>query len=42
MYNGKSQIATWIPDSVKKLADELREKGYTLADIFEAGVNSLK
>ncbi len=39
---GKSQIATWIPNEIKKMADELRERGYTLADIFETGVNNLK
>lgn len=40
---GKTQIATWIADSIKNEADELREeKGYTLADIFEAGVQYLK
>jgi len=39
---GKSQIATWIPNSVKAEADKLREEGYTLADIFEAGVNALR
>jgi len=38
---GKTQIALWIPDSVKENADILREKGYTLADIFEAGVKHL-
>jgi hypothetical protein len=38
---GKSQIATWIADSVKVDADQLREKGYTFADIFEAGVKHL-
>jgi len=38
---GKTQIATWIADSVKVDADQLREKGYTLADIFEAGVKHL-
>jgi len=38
---GKTQIATWIADSVKADADQLREKGYTLADIFEAGVKYL-
>ena len=38
---GKVQIATWIAVSVKVDADQLREKGYTLADIFEAGVNHL-
>lgn len=39
---GKSQIATWIADSVKVDADQLREKGYTFADIFEAGIKFLK
>jgi hypothetical protein len=39
---GKSQIATWIADSIKADADQLREKGYTLADIFEAGIAFLK
>jgi len=38
----KTQISTWIPDSVKKEAEMLREKGYTLADIFAAGVTFLK
>ena len=38
---GKTQIATWIADSVKADADQLREKGYTFADIFEAGVKHL-
>ena len=38
----KSQISTWIADSVKVDADRLREKGYTLADIFEAGVKHLQ
>lgn len=38
----KSQISTWIADSVKVDADELREKGYTFADIFEAGVKHLQ
>jgi hypothetical protein len=38
---GKTQIATWIADSVKADADQLREQGYTFADIFEAGVKHL-
>jgi hypothetical protein len=38
---GKTQIATWISDTLKSAADELRGKGYTLADIFEAGVKHL-
>jgi len=38
---GKVQVSTWIADSVKADADQLREKGYTLADIFEAGVKHL-
>lgn len=39
----KAQIATWISQSVKDDMDKLRaEKGLTLADIFEAGVNALK
>ena len=38
---GKTQIATWIADSVKVYADQLRKKGYTFADIFEAGVKHL-
>ena len=38
---GKTQIATWIADSVKGDADQLRKKGYTFADIFEAGVKHL-
>ena len=37
----KTQIATWIADSVKAEADRLRGKGYTWADIFEAGVKHL-
>lgn len=37
----KTQIATWIADSVKARADELRLQGYTLSDIFEAGVKDL-
>ena len=39
---GKSQIATWVADSTKASADKLREQGYTLADIFAAGVEALK
>lgn len=40
---GKAQIATWIADSIKAEVDRLRaEKGYTLADIFAAGVEALK
>ena len=35
---GKCQIATWIANSLKADADQLREKGYTLANIFEAGI----
>lgn len=38
----KIQISTWIHESVKKEMEDLREKGYTLADIFEAGIKSLK
>ena len=38
---GKTQIATWISDTLKSAADELRGKGYTLADIFEAGIKHL-
>ncbi len=38
----KSQISTWIADSVKADVDQLREKGYTLADIFTAGIRFLK
>ena len=38
----KSQISTWISNTLKNAADELREKGYTLADIFEAGVKHLQ
>ena len=38
----KSQISTWISNSLKKEAELLREKGYTLADIFEAGIRALK
>ena len=37
----KTLISIWIPDSTKADADKLREKGYTLADIFKAGVNAL-
>jgi hypothetical protein len=39
---GKSQVSTWIADSIKHDAEELREKGYTLADIFEAGIKHLQ
>lgn len=39
---GKTQVATWLLDSVKADADNLREKGYTLADVFTAGINILK
>jgi hypothetical protein len=39
---GKTQIATWINDTLKSAADELREKGYTWADIFEAGIQKLQ
>lgn len=40
---GKSQISTWVTDSVKADIDKLRdEQGYTLADIFAAGVNALR
>ena len=38
---GKTQIATWISDTLKSAADELRGKGYTWADIFEAGIKHL-
>ena len=38
----KSQISTWISNTLKDAADELREKGYTLADIFAAGVKHLQ
>ena len=39
----KAQIATWISQRVKDDMDKLRaDKGLTLADIFEAGVNALK
>ena len=38
----KSQISMWIPDPVKREADLLREKGYTLADIFTAGIKHLQ
>lgn len=38
----KSQISTWISNTLKNTADELREKGYTLADIFEAGIKHLQ
>jgi hypothetical protein len=39
---GKAQVSTWVLDSVKAEADKLREQGYTLADIFAAGVEALK
>lgn len=40
---GKAQVSTWVPSGVKAEADRLREeKGYTLADIFAAGVEALK
>ena len=40
---GKAQVSTWVPNGVKAEADKLREeKGCTLADIFEAGVEALK
>jgi hypothetical protein len=38
----KIQVSTWVSSDVKVEADKLREKGYTLADIFEAGVQHLK
>lgn len=38
----KSQVSAWISESVKKEMEMLREKGYTIADIFETGVKSLK
>lgn len=38
----KTQISTWITDGLKSAADELRGKGYTLADIFEAGIKHLQ
>ena len=38
----KTQISTWITDGLKSAADELRKKGYTLADIFEAGIKHLQ
>lgn len=38
----KTQISTWISNTLKNNADELREKGYTLADIFEAGLKHLQ
>ena len=38
----KTQISTWVSDSVKKEADALRENGYTLADIFAAGIRFLQ
>lgn len=39
----KIQVSAWIPDSVKKDAEALQqEKGYTWADIFEAGIKHLK
>lgn len=40
---GKVQVSAWVPSGVKAEADKLKEeKGYTLADIFEAGVEALK
>jgi hypothetical protein len=40
---GKAQVSTWVPSGVKAEVDKLREeKGCTLADIFEAGVEALK
>lgn len=38
----KVQISAWIPDSVKKDAEALQEKGYTLADVFTAGIRFLQ
>lgn len=38
---GKVQVSTWVPSGVKAEADKLKEKGYKLADIFEAGIKSL-
>ena len=39
----KTQIATWIENSVKSRADALKEAhGYTLKDIFVAGVQALE
>lgn len=38
----KSQISTWIANSVKVDADQLRKKGYTFADIFVAGIKFLQ
>ena len=38
----KTLISIWLLDSVKADADKLRKKGYTLADVFEAGVEALK
>lgn len=37
----KVQISAWIPDSAKKEAEALQENGYTLADIFAAGIRFL-
>lgn len=37
----KTQVSAWVPHSIKNDADKLREKGYTFADIFEAGVKHL-
>lgn len=38
----KVQISAWISDSVKKDAEVLQENGYTLADIFAAGIRFLQ
>ena len=39
----KTLISAWAPDSVKADADALKvQGGYTLADIFAAGVEALK
>lgn len=39
---GKTQVSTWISESMKTEADALREEGHTWAGIFEAGVAALK
>lgn len=39
----KDQVSTWVLSSIKEEADRLREeKGYTLAQIFEAGIKALQ
>ena len=38
----KTQVSAWVPHSIKNDADLLRKNGYTLAEIFEAGISFLK